>query len=249
MSPGPLVLPMRRILNSPESRTLRAASIEEAKRWPGDLQQSEETWVYLLKDEYSIGVSKPGKEANPARKYVNPYYMLPLIRRGDERIPFDAGFNDIFRALYDIGAQSVHTRQEEAAKTLGAVLFRAAWCLDHLQANGQVRLKIPLPAFTAIQAMPSKRVQTPSREYDLPALVLLYFLEMLALNEDVKYAYRRGAVGRTGRPSTYQTCTRALACGLGLEHPMIFAYGLSRGNGVATLPRVRAEAYFSALSR
>lgn len=251
MSPttNPLALPRERTLNTQLSRAKRFAMIDESMGWPGDDSSPAHTWIYHLDSSYSVGVKKPGKEADSNRRYVNPFDMLPVIRHGEIRVPFDAGFNGIFRALYDIGTQSAHSRQEEAAQIFGGVLYRAAWALDHVSDSaGKVRLTVDLSVRTAIERMPSRRIQTPTEEYDLPAWVLLHFLEALALNEDVKYFNRRGALhGSTGRPSTYKTCARALACGLGAEHPMDFAYGLSRGNGVAGLSRGKAETYFPAL--
>jgi hypothetical protein len=91
------------------------------------------------------------------------------------------------------------------------------------------------------------RIQTPSTEHDLSLTTLAFLLDVLALNEDTKYWHLRGSITAIGRPNTLQTCARALACGMDLEHPMEFAYAMTRGRGVATLTRSQAVRYFPSL--
>ncbi len=97
-----------------------------------------------------------------------------------------------------------------------------------------------------LMQLPTTRIETPTSTLDMPASVFLVVLEVLALTEDVKYWFlaKERIEGATGRPNTLGTCARALACGLGYEHPMDFAYSLMRGRGVASLTRVKAREYF-----
>lgn len=246
-----LRLPPGKILKTPASNARRIAAINEAMEWPGTHVAPSATWIYELRGGFSVGAHKPGKEANTSRKWVNAFDMLPLIRQGSSHVGFDSGFGDIFRAMFDVGTLSRHSRQDGAARILGALIYRAAWSLDHKEDPGAPgwRLSLPPDAADIIAEMPVLRIQTPSTAQDLPVVVILHFLEVLALNEDVKYFHRNGGrlKGSAGRTNTLQTCARALACGLGDEHPMTFAYGLSRGNGVASLQRQTALAYFPAL--
>jgi hypothetical protein len=128
----------------------------------------------------------------------------------------------------------------------GALLFRDAWFLDHVHNAGVWRYTPPDEASSAVAGLPQTRIETPTSTIDMPPLVFLGLLEVLALNEDTKYWYLANykITGATGRPNTLQTCARALACGLGDEHPMDFAYALMRGRGVAAMTRTKALAYF-----
>lgn len=204
--------------------------------------------IYDVDDRFLVGVRMPGKESDPTRQDVNLYDMLPLIWRDGIASPFDSGFNDICRSLFDVGSTAQMSRSESAARTFGALLYRSSWALDHRLVNGRMRYVPTDEALSRIATLPWVRVQTPSLEHDFPVTVLLFFLEVLALNEDVKYFVRRGQLTTTGRPNTLQTCARALACGLGAEHPMDFGYSLMRGRGVAALTRDRAVAYFAELA-
>jgi hypothetical protein len=227
---------------------LRITCIDEAKAWAGTHDSPKETWIYEV-DRHAIGAHKPGKEADPNRTRVNPFDMLPVIRDGEEVLSFDSGFGDIFRALYDIGSSNRQTSDEEATRLFGALIFRMGWALDHRQeSDGRTRLNISGDVRMLLDEMPPQRIRTPSLHHDLPVLTILYFLEVLALNEDTKYFARNGGLkGSQGRTNTMQTCAGALACGLRLDHPMNFAYRLSRGNGVAGMSRNDAVRNFPAL--
>jgi hypothetical protein len=105
-----------------------------------------------------------------------------------------------------------------------------------------------------LDGLPTVRVQSSTGPFDVTPVELLHLLEVLALNEDVKYWYKSGdkdderSITSAGRPSTMKTCARALGAGLGDEHPMTFAYALTKGRGVASLARADAVSRFSELS-
>jgi hypothetical protein len=252
-----LSLPGKR-LGTVESRSRREQAILESKTWPAPAKRTRFYPLYDhsdgLRQGARVGATKPGKETNPKRKYPNPFDMTPTAKLGGKLRPFDAGFGDVFRALYDLGASTVHQPQEPAARDVGALIFRNAWMLDHVSKAGVLRYGPPV-ASTGLSTLPPIRVQSSSGPFDVSATELLFLLEVLALNEDVKYWYRSGARnlnrkvrGRTGRPSTLLSCSRALSCGLGDEHPMKFAYDLTKGRGVASLNLASALARFPSLA-
>lgn len=242
-----LSLPPGRVL-SRAGRQLRATAISEAMGWPRPSQGTVDRVIYDVDDRFQVGVRMPGKEADPTRRDVNRFDMLPIIWRDGAANPFDSGFNDICRSLFDVGSAAHMTRSEGNARVLGALLYRLSWALDHREIEGRVRYVPTDDAIARVATLPWVRIQTPSTEHDFPVTVFLFFLEVLALNEDMKYFVRRRSITSTGRPNTLQTCARALACGLGAEHPMDFSYSLMRGRGVATLTRDRAVAYFADLA-
>jgi hypothetical protein len=242
-----LSLPPSRSLNNADGRARRSAAIEEAISWPRPSSGTIDRVLYDVDSRFQVGVRMPGKEADESRTYVNRYDMLPLIWRDGAPKPFDSGFNDICRSLFDVGSSAQMTRSEGPARVFGALLYRASWALDHRRVGSSMRFVPPDGSLSRVVTLPWVRVQTPSAEHDFPVSVFLFFLEVLALNEDIKYFARRRTISATGRPNTLQTCARALACGLGSEHPMDFSYALMRGRGVATLTRERAIGYFPEL--
>jgi hypothetical protein len=243
-----LSLPPGRGLNNTAGRERRADAIRDAMAFPRPAEGTLDTVIYDVDSRFQVGVRVPGKEADTSRQDVNPYDMLPIIWRDGDPKAFDSGFNDICRTLFDLGSNAQMTRSEGAARTVGALLYRLSWALDHRRAPEEMRYVPTDAALSRISTLPWVRIQTPSAEHDFPVSVFLFFLEVLALNEDVKYFVRRERITSTGRPNTLQTCARALACGLGAEHPMDFSYSLMRGRGVAALTRERAEAYFPELT-
>jgi hypothetical protein len=236
-------------MNNQEGRARRLAAITDATSWHRPVWPTTiDRVIYDVDDRFSVGVRMPGKEADPSRQDVNLHDMLPLIWRDGTPSPFDSGFRDICRALFDLGSNAQMTRSERAARTVGTLLYRLSWALDHRTGTFGTRYVPPDEALARISALPWVRVQTPSAEHDFPVSVFLFFLEVLALNEDVKYFGRNDTITKTGRPSTLQTCARALATGLGDEHPMDFSYALMQGRGVAALTRDKAMTYFPELA-
>src|SRR4030067_763124 len=104
-------------------RAARAAAAKEASKWMNDLNGRGDLKVYqagLLPHGYAVGIRKPGKYANPNQTTPIPYDMLPLIwEPSGQAKPFDAGFNDICRSLWNLGQVSQQQRSEVGARTLG----------------------------------------------------------------------------------------------------------------------------------
>jgi len=245
-------LPIPDRMYTPAIRTARAASAAEAAGWLTTAGGTGILQVYegpsdLLPSGYSVGIRKPGKYASDERALPVPYDMLPIVWTGSTTRGFDAGFNDICRSLWNLGQASQQQRTEDAARLLGALLYRDACFVDHAENDaGDWRYHPPIEAMNVISSLQETRIETLTATHDLPPGVFLSLLEIIALIEDTKYWDRAGrkVSGRTGRPNTLSTCARALACGLGYEHPMDFAYALMRGTGVASLTRDRAVSYF-----
>ena len=106
-------LSLPRQLNTQERRDVRALTAEEAMSWSVPLEGHADTVVYELADGVAVGVRKPGKEAAFEGSRNNPFDMLPLIFNDGRAAPFDSGFKDLFRCLFDVGTSSRRTRQED----------------------------------------------------------------------------------------------------------------------------------------
>jgi hypothetical protein len=235
---------------SPAVRHAREESASEAASWFLSSGGTGELEVYRdagrLPAGYAIGIRRPGKYASPNRSTPIPYDMLPVVWTPKGKVGFDAGFNDICRSLWNLGQGTNQQQSESSARLFGALLYRNACFADHAKTAGRWRYSPAADAIADLGRLPATRVETLTATLDLPPSVFLFLLEIIALIEDTKYWELGGKriKGRTGRPNTLMTCARALASGLGDEHPMDFAYSLMRGRGVASLTRDRARDYF-----
>jgi hypothetical protein len=161
---------------------VKRALIDEFRNYKVGSSFSEQALyeVYTYQD-YKICVGKPGKEVLSQNiKYAdgykgnNPNDMTPRILKGGELVVYDGSFEAIFKQFVRIH-DSV-----EALSILGAMLYRNALLLDHHKINDRWRYT---PSMTALQ----KIKETCSIFLSLPIEVFLFYLELIALNEDVKY--------------------------------------------------------------
>ncbi|MFX1486395.1 MAG: hypothetical protein ACFFBS_04785 [Promethearchaeota archaeon] len=165
----------------------RKQSIEEAKSWPKGLSQSSKTYqnLYVI-GENKVCLGKPGKEAAPDYKQCttkdgvqtnNPNDMFPVIFLGQNRLRRSLTFEDMFGLLLEMGKKS-----EFALELMGSLLVRNAFMLDHKETEpGIWRLSPPTVVIDRI------RMLVPEVG-EIPLDVLLYFTDVIALNEDVKYS-------------------------------------------------------------
>lgn len=130
---------------------------------------------------YSIGVGKPGKEVfSSTIKYQsgiksnNPNDMTPRIFLNKELVSYDGSFEAIFKEFVRLH------ESEEALQILGSLLFRNAFLLDHKKINNKWRYQPPYEAINKIKNICSNFL-------GLPVEVFLYYLELIASNEDTKY--------------------------------------------------------------
>lgn len=212
-----------------QSRTPRQAMLEEARTWPrGDLPDySSEvpsvqrgvgnqihTAIYQS-DDLEIGVFAPGKEASnksSTKSYVgdrgpkpNHNDMLPIITRNGNRVDeVDLTFGQMFDLLGQCAKSS-----DDGLLILAAMLYRNGFCLDHTISGGEVRLNIPPYSLSVLKS-------EMSHLGDFPIESFIYFMDVLAMNEDAKvHALGREKFERYGRTNTLLTFTHVIAVLLG----------------------------------
>lgn len=144
---------------------------------------------------------KPGKEAFRERN-PKPHDMTPVVP-GYER----AAFKDVWSVLARISLTD-----PDAYRTLGVLVYRSAFHLDHSVEDGRVRYRPPPAVAACIDALEQRlRSLLP----DSGVWALLHFLDLLGWNEDVKYHFEGGRPTftgkydfKTGRLNTLLTCIR-----------------------------------------
>lgn len=138
------------------------------------------TTLYTFKD-YTIGIGKPGKEVfsenikyQSGEKSNNPNDMTPRIFLNGELVQYDGSFEAIFKEFVRL------YESEDALQILGSLLYRNAFLLDHVKIGGKWRYNPPVEAIDKIK-------ETCGLFLGLPVEVFLYYLELIASNEDLKY--------------------------------------------------------------
>lgn len=133
--------------------------------------------------DWSVGVRKPGKEAADDQKRRkadgtktnNPNDMLPTLMLSGDPHPHDYSFQDIFGMM-----ERMKRADMVALDLLGTLFFRQGLMLDHAESAGRVRLT---PPPTALEVLENRLPLIDG----LPISSIIYLMEALALNEDVKY--------------------------------------------------------------
>lgn len=131
---------------------------------------------------YEFKLGKPGKEFGLDRiKYKdgqignNPNDMTPTVFKDGELVQMDGSFKRIFKQFISI------LPNEEALRLLACLFIRNALVLDHRRnMDGYWRYSPPEPILKMI------RYKIPSR-FGEPIESLLFYTELIALNEDIKY--------------------------------------------------------------
>ncbi|MBI2038977.1 MAG: hypothetical protein HYT22_01690 [Candidatus Niyogibacteria bacterium] len=177
-------------------------------------------------DGYEVGAGKPGKETE--RKNPNPFDMWPFIRKGGAFEEKSASFGDIFHEL-----EHMSNKSKYSLELLGCLLARSALMLDHKIKNDRV---IYVPNETVLGEI---KKDIPSM-FSVPLEVFLQYLEMIALNEDVKYQKNLNMKGKpysksAGRPNNLLTCVHLIAVLLGKASIVDFAYGFAQQRGVSAI--------------
>lgn len=183
-------------------RETRGIMIREAIAWgKGTLDRPIRHEVNKLTDGTSVYFLKPGKEtANVARP--NPHDMTPMLGNSNEVLRFD----QIWTQLSKISVIDF-----EAFKMVLTLIYRDAYLMDHTVVNGVVRYSPRGQVLDCIRRLDGKVGRV------LPNGVegMLFFLDILGWNEDVKYHTENdlptfdGDYGsNVGRVNTLLTCIR-----------------------------------------
>lgn len=170
---------------SPFARTRRVEMTTEAIEWPKGKNQEKRKITEIYKaGDFVVAVGKPGKEAAPDFKrkhYItgaimnNRNDMNPFVMKRGIKVGNDLTFSELFEQIEHLMRADVF-----GLEILGMLVFRMAFMLDHKQnENKQWRYIIPKESLIILQ----KRLP---KIGDVPTDVFLYFLDVLALNEDVK---------------------------------------------------------------
>ena len=115
-------------------------------------------------------------------------------------------------------------------EVLASVMFRQAFMVDHKKIDGNWRLDIPIASMQYLE-------EGKPKNEGIPIKAFLYLLEVLALNESVKY-FTLGHEIKTGvgRRNNLLTCCHLIAVLLQKTSLWKFAGSLSRPpSGVAPL--------------
>lgn len=170
---------------SPFARTRRVEMTTEAIGWTKGKSQEKRKITEIYKaDDFVVAVGKPGKEAAPDFKrkhYItgaimnNRNDMNPFVMKRGIKVGNDLTFSELFEQIEHLMRADVF-----GLEILGMLVFRMAFMLDHKQnENKQWRYIIPKESLVILQKILPKIG-------DVPTDVFLYFLDVLALNEDVK---------------------------------------------------------------
>ncbi|MEA2451530.1 MAG: hypothetical protein QOG04_240 [Actinomycetota bacterium] len=233
----------------------RAEAINEAIAWKiGASFQDRETTVVSTFDSHSVRVEKPGKEFDFSGEKFNPNDMLPGAYLKDQRIPFTPTFGEIWKEIEDFSKAG----EKDAVELIACLLFRAAYMLDHVQANTGWRFEPPERVMSLIEAQ-TPTVETAAGQL-IPVRVFLHLIEAVSLNEDVKYyglAERKSPgtgihriKGGIGRRNNLTTCAHLIAVLLEKPGATVVKFGgaMASRRGMAPITPPTARRWFPALS-
>ena len=126
-------------------------------------------------DYYEIKVAKPGKETRKDDK-KNIYDSKPLIFKNSNQLDNDESFQLVYKIL-----QEIFVKDRRNLEAIGALFVRNAFLVDHGEIKpGIIRYKPPSKKTLPILY---------KKLFNIPLIVLIYYIELIALNEDVKYYY------------------------------------------------------------
>jgi len=232
---------------SPFARPRRVEMLKEALLFPkGKNQEKRRVTEIYRSSSFTVAVGKPGKEAAPDFKrkhYItgkttnNPNDMNPFIMKGGVKVGNDLTFEALFEQIERLIRADVF-----GLELFGMLIFRMAFMLDHKQNQvGRWRYVPPKESLNILK----KRLP---KIGNIPVEVFLYFLDVLALNEDVKMhtlGYEN-AQHDYGRVNTLLTFAHLVAVLLNRRSLAKFAGAFARPpSGIAPLPKIKGlfEAY------
>ncbi|MFH0955750.1 MAG: hypothetical protein V1801_00840 [Candidatus Falkowbacteria bacterium] len=170
---------------SPSARPRRVKILRESIAWPKGTSQGKRKVTEIYKSgNFVIAVGKPRKEAAPDFKrkhYItgktmnNKNDMNPFIMINGKKVGDDLTFGALFEQIEHLMRADVF-----GLELLGMLIFRMAFMLDHKQEQGGKWRYVPPKETLNIL---KKRLPEVG---GVPIDAFLYFLDVLALNEDVK---------------------------------------------------------------
>ena len=223
-------------------------TVDEAILFPkGDSEANKLKKVLYEVDNFEICVEKPGKEVfeftknnknpNEPDKTNNKNDMTPCVFEGGIKYKKNLTFSEIwgnFEQFKDLD-------NYDYLEVLGSVLYRQAWMLDHKRnCEGNWRWTIPPKSLDFLK-------QSNITINGMTTEVFLYFLEVLALNESVKY-FTLGFTNtdkKVGRINNVLTGCHFIAVLINKAPIWNFAGRLSMG--VAPITQKSAPEYFPLL--
>ena len=223
------------------ARSRRSEMLNEALLFPKGTGQEDRIITEMYRSaEYIVAFGKPGKEAAPdfKRKHyktgqitnnindMNPFIMKNGIKVGKD-LTFEAMFDQIEKLMHaDMAGLEI----------LGMLIYRMAFMLDHNKNHdNNWRYSPPKASLNILnEHMPMVG--------DVPVDAFLYFLDLLALNEDVKthtLGYENAQYDY-GRVNTLLTFVHLIAVLLNRRSLAKFAGAFSRPpSGMAPLPKIK----------
>jgi hypothetical protein len=200
---------------------------EEALGWTKgtDPDHPAFTPVYAVGSN-EVRAGRPGKEAarptNP-----NDDDTFPAVFEGRNDIGFVPTLETYFDDVFELA-----TRDHRSGQLVGALLYRSIHLLDHHpNALGHLRWEPDVAVLDEIRRRtPTIEVETFGGLRPLDIEAYLKSLEVLLLNEDIKYGRLRLDDG--GRPNTLSTILAVVAVGAGELTVAKLAYSMAIGRGV-----------------
>jgi hypothetical protein len=224
----------------PIMKASQKSTVVEAKQFQIGSSENNQLWTKLYEiDGYKIGVIKPGKEYFWEGDKQNINDMRPTVRRDGEPLDIIQSFTEIFELFEDLRNQD-----SESLELLGCILYRMAYMLDH-NLNNQNKFRLSIPNHTSNRLM-----ENFPKLGSLPIRVFIYYLEVISLNEDVKYDTLDGfdITKGTGRRNNLLTNVNLIAVLLGKQRIFKFAGALARPpSGVAPITQKAAKEFFPKL--
>jgi hypothetical protein len=223
------------------ARPRRIEFLKEAISWPKGESQEKRKITEIYNDKnFIVAVGKPGKEAAPnfkrkhyiTGKITNNFNdMNPFIMSKGKRTGKDLTFSELFEQIENLMRSDLI-----GLELLGMFIFRMAFMLDHKKNKKNQWRYVP----------PEKSLNILKRHLfeigDVPVNIFLYFLDVLALNEDVKthtLGYEN-AKGDYGRINTLLTFSHLIAVLLNRRSLAKFAGAFARPpSGMAPLPKIK----------
>lgn len=170
---------------SPSAKPRRVEILREAIGWPKGKNQGKRKISEIYQSgDFIVAVGKPGKEAAPDFKrkhYItgvttnNPNDMNPFIMKKGKKVGNDLTFEALFEQIEHLMRADMF-----GLELLGMLIFRMAFMLDH-ERNQKNQWRY-IPPKTSLVMLKQRIPEVGG----VPVDVFLYFLDVLALNEDVK---------------------------------------------------------------
>lgn len=226
---------------SPFARSRRVEMTAEAIGWPKGKSQEKRkiTEIYNV-DDFVVAVGKPGKEAAvdfKRKHYItgvitnNRNDMNPFVMKNGKKVGNDLTFEAMFEQIEHLMHADMF-----GLELLGMLIFRMAFMLDH-QKNTQGNWRYIPPS----QSMLVLNRCLP-KVGDVPVEAFLYFLDVLALNEDVKVHTmgHENAKHDYGRINTLLTFAHLISVLLNRRSLAKFAGNFARPpSGMAPMPKIK----------